>query len=100
MIDQINTGLGGDTGRGRAARVDRNLDIVPVGFADDRRDLVIGNRLHIAPGRIGDFDQVDPAFALLAGLADELVTHIAQNARRIGQASFGGVVGSGSKMPP
>src|SRR6516162_8776745 len=95
VVDQINTGLGGSAGRGRAARVDRNLYVVPVGFVDDRRDLVIGDRLHIAPGRISDLDQVDPAFALLAGLADELVTRIAQDTCRIGRGSLRGRVGVG-----
>jgi hypothetical protein len=32
--------------------VDRDLDIVPVGFIDDGCDFVIGNRLHIAPSGI------------------------------------------------
>jgi hypothetical protein len=53
--------------------VDRDLDVVPVGFIDDRGDLVVGDCLDIAPGGIGDLDQVDPTLALLAGFADELV---------------------------
>jgi hypothetical protein len=57
--------------------VDRDLDIAPVGFIDDGCDFVIGNRLHIAPSGIGDLDQIHPALALLAGLADELVARIA-----------------------
>ena len=90
VVDQIDSGLGGGAGRSRAARVDRDLDVVPVGLVDDGGDLVIGDGLRVAPGGIGDLDQVDPAFALPAGLADELVTRIAQDARRIGRGSFRG----------
>jgi hypothetical protein len=63
VVDQIDAGLGGGAGRGRAARVDRDLDVVPVGFIDDCGDLVLGDRLNIAPGGIGNLDQVDPALA-------------------------------------
>src|SRR5712675_988190 len=52
VVDQIDTGLGGGAGRGGAARVDGDLDIVPVGFIDDGSDFVIGNRLNIAPSGI------------------------------------------------
>jgi hypothetical protein len=38
--------------------VDRDLDVVPVGFIDDGGDLILGDRLDIAPGGIGDLDQV------------------------------------------
>src|SRR5207245_8767461 len=67
VVDQIDPGLGGSTGRGRATRVYSDLDVVPVGFVEGGRDFVIGDGLHIAPGGSGDLDQVDAAFALLAG---------------------------------
>ena len=58
VVDQIDAGVGRSAGRGRATRVDRDLDVVPVGFIDDGGDLILGDRLDIAPGGIGDLDQV------------------------------------------
>ena len=40
----------------RITEVDRDFDVVPVRFIDDRRDLVLGDRLDIAPGGVGDID--------------------------------------------
>src|ERR1700730_17622402 len=82
MIDQVDVGLGCGAGRSRAARVYRDLDVVPVGFIDDSRDFVIGHGLHIAPGGTGDLDQIDAALALLAGLPDELIACVTEHTRR------------------
>src|SRR4029077_13852153 len=74
-----------------------NFDVAPVSLVDDSGDLVIGDRLHIAPSRVGDFDQINSPLALSAGLANELVARIAQDAGRIGRSAFEGRVRIGIK---
>jgi hypothetical protein len=56
MVDQIDAGFSRGAGRGRTARVDRDFDVVPVSLIDNGSDLVIGDRLYIAPSRVGDFN--------------------------------------------
>ena len=43
--------------------MDRDLDVVPVRLVDNSGDLVIGDRLYIAPSRVGDLDQIDSPLA-------------------------------------
>ena len=100
VVDQIDAGFGSGAGRGRTARVDGDFDIASVSLIDNGGDLVIGDRLHIPPSRVGDLDQIDSPLALFAGLANELVARIAQDAGRIGRSAFEAGYGSGSKMPP
>src|SRR5215831_8678676 len=68
--------------------MDRDFDVVPVSLIDNGSDLIIGDRLHVTPSRVGDLDQIDTPFALFAGLTDELVARIAQYACRVGRSAF------------
>ena len=97
VVDQTDTGFGSGAGRSRTARVDGDFDVVSVSLIDNSGDLVIGDRLHIAPSRVGDFDQINSPLALFAGLANELVSGIAQDAGRIGRSAFEGWVRIGIK---
>jgi len=54
--------------------VDRDFDIVPVSLIDNGSDLVIGDRLYIAPSRVGDLDQIDTPLALSAGPQRGIIT--------------------------
>jgi hypothetical protein len=69
--------------------------LTPVGFVDDGADLVLGQGLHIAPGRIGDLDQIDAAPALLAGLEDKCIAGVAQHTCGVGRAALIGRIGVG-----
>src|SRR5690242_15688917 len=55
---QIDSGLGRGAGRSRAAGVDCDLDAVPVRLLDDRRHLILGDCLSVAPGVIRELDQI------------------------------------------
>jgi hypothetical protein len=71
---------------------------VSVSLVDNSGDLVIGGRLYIAPSRGGSLDQINSPLALSAGLANELVARITQDASCIGRSAFEGhrQVGSSS----
>ena len=97
VVDQIDAGLSSGAGRSRTARMDRDFDVVSMSLIDNGSDLVIGDGLHVAPGRVGDLDQIDTSLALSAGLANELVARIAQHARRVSRSAFKGWIRVGIK---
>ena len=86
--DPAVSGFSSGAGRGRTARVNGDFDVVSVSLIDNGGDLVIGDRLYIAPSRVRDLDQINSPLALFAGLANELVARIAQDASRIGRSAF------------
>ena len=95
MVNQIDPGLGRGAGRSRAAGVDCDLDAVPVRLIDDGRHLVLGDCLRVAPGVVGELDQIDAAAALLPRLENKGLPGITQDARCVGRVALKPRIGVG-----
>ena len=75
--------------------MDCDLDAVPVRLVDDGRHLVLGDCLRVAPGVVGELDQIDAAAALLPRFENEGLARIAQNTRSVGRVALKPRIGVG-----
>src|SRR5262249_46845715 len=80
MHDPVDSRFCSRPGRSRSSRVNRNPDVVTVGFVNYRRDLLLGNGLGLAGAAIGHLDKVDAVLALSSHFTDHLPRTLAERA--------------------